>query len=70
MEEQNKKFPKLSAAPGPRERRLAVEANRSRVKSSMLHIRRIRDDLAVVEVEPLRPSTNRGLGLLMGRNGR
>lgn len=48
MEEQNKKFPKLSAAPGPRERRLAVEANHSRVPSSMLHIRRIRDESVVV----------------------
>lgn len=58
MEEKNKKFPKLSAAPGSRERRLAVEANRSRVLSSMLHIRRIREDLVVVR--PLQSSTNQG----------
>lgn len=58
MEEQNKKFPKLSAAPGSHERRLAVEANHGKVLSSMLHIRGIRDDLVVVE--PLQPSTNKG----------
>jgi hypothetical protein len=58
MEEQNKKFPKLSAAPGSRERRVAVEANRSRALSSMLHIRRIRGGLVVFG--PLQSSTNQG----------